>query len=44
MDASINWSESKGLLQRDGKKIQLTEEGRDFEVRLDRCQCAEKLW
>jgi hypothetical protein len=37
MDASISWSESKGLLQRSGKKIQLTEEGRDFEVRLDRC-------
>ena len=42
MDASINWSESKGLFQRSGKKIQLTEEGRDFEVRLDRCLCAEK--
>ena len=30
MATSFKWAESKGLLQRDGKLIQLTDEGRKF--------------
>jgi len=45
MAASFAWAESKGLLKRDGKTIQLTNEGRRFASQFtEKTSSAMKTW
>jgi len=45
MSASIRWAESKGLIQKVGKQIRLTDEGRAFAAQFaEKSESAMKSW